>query len=75
MLDKLRGFPTSVKLGPGKMETLLVETTLSAFNVSTTLPQILPSLQSIDILIILLMLEMYGHVDYNSSDLNDSGMQ
>ena len=66
---KLRGFEPG-KIGPRENGNFIGGNYVSAFNVSTTLPQILPSLQSIDFSLFYDAGNVW-HVDYNDN-LNDS---
>ena len=64
--NKLRGFQVG-KIGPIENSNFIGGNYLSAVNFSTTLPQILPSLENTDISIFIDAANVWG-VDYNSSD-------
>ena len=66
---KLRGFEPG-KIGPRENGNFIGGNYVSAFNVSTTLPQVLPSLQNIDFSLFYDAGNVW-HVDYNDN-LNDS---
>ena len=63
--NKLRGFEAG-KFGPKDGLEFIGGNYASAFNLSTTLPQVLPSLQNIDISLYFDAANVWG-VDYNSS--------
>ena len=66
---KLRGFETG-KVGPKDGNDYIGGNYLTTINLTTTIPQILPSLESTDFVIFFDAANLWG-VDYNSS-LNDS---
>ena len=65
---KLRGFQKG-KVGPKDNESFIGGNYVSALNMSTTLPQILPSFQNTDFSLFLDMANVWG-IDYNS-ELDD----
>ncbi len=63
--DNLRGFEVG-KVGPKDGSDFVGGNYLTAFNVSTTLPQVMPSLQNSDFFLFLDVANIWG-VDYDSS--------
>ena len=68
--SKLRGFEPG-KIGPKDGEDFIGGNYATAFSLSTTMPQVLPSLQSADFLLFLDVANVWG-VDYDASVLDDN---